>query len=440
MPNDGRFGGAVSFDGVNDQVNVPHHASLNIGASDFSVAGWVRGNYELVHYEYPRLFEKMSGTTLNGFYIFITGSDFQDFPGCVVVTNGNYEEAWAAGYSVRDGKWHHIACTREGGDLRIYVDGVERGSTNTAGGNFSNSGPISIGWSRHWDGDYFQGQVDDIRVYNRKLDAAEIVGLYKGRFGCKQYSSCSHEGEVDYNAALESFTLCNGTAQIGIGCYSPAEDKMTCCRTLGDCGTQGAIEYFTAEKALAYCNGSHWISIGETIADPCACGTASPGQLCGDGTVYVGLSPDGNIPMYTTPADAGFFAWNNGSDEWIDTPLTNCSNPPDSIEDSCYKGWENTQILSGLSDAASPYEAAQYCWNLEAHGYDDWYLPSHHELLLMYDNRDLIKAFDQEEWYWSSSERNDRFARIWDFSDGTWHVTSKWGDDIKVRCVRKASF
>jgi hypothetical protein len=41
--------------------------------------------------------------------------------------------------------------------------------------------------------------------------------------------------------------------------------------------------------------------------DPCT-GTATPptvGQACTDGSVYAGLTPDGNVPMYVTPCDYG---------------------------------------------------------------------------------------------------------------------------------------
>lgn len=166
-------------------------------------------------------------------------------------------------------------------------------------------------------------------------------------------------------------------------------------------------------------------------ADPCA-GSPSPGDVCADGSVYAGLSPDGNVPMYTTPADAGQYSWNNGTTNWIDTAMAN---------NSYTTGEANTTLLVGLSDAASPYAAAVYCDGLSAHGQTDWYLPARDELNVLYTNRAAIGGFNTSGSfpagsYWSSSESNIVAAWFQGFSDG--YQDSNVKDlGLSVRCVRR---
>ena len=97
---------------------------------------------------------------------------------------------------------------------------------------------------------------------------------------------------------------------------------------------------------MQYCDGAGSVGIGKlgTGARPCA-GSPSPGDVCADGSVYAGLSPDGNVKMYTTPADAGQFPWNNGNNGgWVATGQT-----------SLVTGETNTLNIIGFhSDSSLP--------------------------------------------------------------------------------------
>lgn len=82
--------------------------------------------------------------------------------------------------AITDTNWHHIVATRSGSSgswlMKIYIDGrFNASSTDTQ--NPTAVGTIIIGKMR---GDYgfFPGQLDDVRVYNRELTAAEVAALY----------------------------------------------------------------------------------------------------------------------------------------------------------------------------------------------------------------------------------------------------------------------
>jgi hypothetical protein len=73
--------------------------------------------------------------------------------------------------------WTHLAATYDGRILRVYVNGTQVGSITTSGGNLGTStGALRIGGNTIW-GEFFNGTIDDVRIYNRALSAAEINNL-----------------------------------------------------------------------------------------------------------------------------------------------------------------------------------------------------------------------------------------------------------------------
>ncbi|MBU0859389.1 MAG: hypothetical protein KJ667_05585, partial [Alphaproteobacteria bacterium] len=183
--------------------------------------------------------------------------------------------------------------------------------------------------------------------------------------------------------------------------------------------------------------------IGVPLLNGGPAGCATAGALCADGTRYAGVTPDGKLHMFTTPADApGTYTWNDGSTNYFDTAIE-----PDCFNDNlpgpditCATGQNNTALLAGApAGADAPYAAAEYCDGLSAHGYTDWYLPSQIETNVLYTNRTAIGGFAAVD-YWTSSEAHiDTDAAMVSFgASGTNYREPK--DQLNnVRCVRKSS-
>lgn len=168
-------------------------------------------------------------------------------------------------------------------------------------------------------------------------------------------------------------------------------------------------------------------------------GTPPIGTVCADGTIYAGLSLDGNVKMFTTRCDHGQTwngsactgsrssqSWNNGTSNWTSTGRT-----------SAVTGKANSSYLNTLVDAGSAYNAADVCENLSLNGYTDWYLPALNELNILYQNKATIRNFDTSGVsYWSSTEINSYDVWLQRFSDGNqlnfYKNNSHW-----VRCVRR---
>jgi hypothetical protein len=167
------------------------------------------------------------------------------------------------------------------------------------------------------------------------------------------------------------------------------------------------------------------------------CGTApSVGTKCPDGTVYAGISPDGNKHMYTTPSDGGFMAFGAGTA--VDTPMPNCNGSGG----SCITGRNNTELLATLGGVGAPYNAALYCAALSAHGYDDWYLPAKGEVDLLFNGQNAIGNFNQtgnwtSGYYITSSEHNASEAWVLRMDTSYDPHTRAKNITFSFRCVRK---
>jgi hypothetical protein len=102
---------------------------------------------------------------------------------CGVLPSGRVH-ALAAGANVTDDHelkpgWRHLAATRSGDRLRLYVDGklvAESRIPAQPAFNLANSQPLKIGFGGH---DYFNGCLSDLRIYNRSLSTEEISTLAK---------------------------------------------------------------------------------------------------------------------------------------------------------------------------------------------------------------------------------------------------------------------
>ena len=169
----GKFGKALSFDGIDDYVDCGNDESLDI-TDAITIAAWVK---PVVGDVSKTILGKVSFRT--GYMMYqAEGKRYQVYLG-----NGSDWVAWGGTYSFVDNKWTHIAFTASMTDskLRLYVDGVQHDSFDISSPWISSKNPFKIGKGEYGTGS-FNGTIDEVRIYNRALSEEEIKCLYLNSF------------------------------------------------------------------------------------------------------------------------------------------------------------------------------------------------------------------------------------------------------------------
>ncbi len=175
---DGVIGQAGSFDGVDDYMSINDSNSLDITDS-ITLSVWIKTNGTNTH---SAIISKLGAGWYdnNAYYLNVNNDSFIHF-------GMNYE--WENGIGlgtnsttpVEDGEWHYIVAVYDGIRARMYVDGIfeaESGIDYTLGTK-ANDFKLKIGWDIYSSSRHFNGQIDDLRIYNRALNDSEIQELYK---------------------------------------------------------------------------------------------------------------------------------------------------------------------------------------------------------------------------------------------------------------------
>ncbi len=180
----GKIGRAVSLDGAGQTIRIPHHARLK-PANAITISAWTKpvkvGKAGDPGGGWQEIYRKEDGEARHLLATGHTGRVRGLWVGLGI--GGRYVERGAAvdPATMTDGRWHHATATYDGSTIRIYFDGREvgrfdhRGKLDTRG-----SAPAYIG-SLAGRMEFFQGGIDDVRVYARALSAAEVQALASGQ-------------------------------------------------------------------------------------------------------------------------------------------------------------------------------------------------------------------------------------------------------------------
>ncbi|MFZ2411644.1 MAG: LamG domain-containing protein, partial [Candidatus Methanoperedens sp.] len=165
---DGKFGKALSFDGANNYVNV---AGVWGGTSwkEATIEAWV------------------STKTTSGDFQAIVSSTSADFVhlqlnswGNIAIFTDNIKPYIALPIISQKptGIWRHIAISIKSGNTKLYENGVEVGFDSSTFSYLTHAAELHIG-NGYQNGRFFNGLIDEVRIYNRALSAEEIKANYK---------------------------------------------------------------------------------------------------------------------------------------------------------------------------------------------------------------------------------------------------------------------
>jgi len=182
----GHLGQALTFDGVSDDINIadnnafsftdgadndrPNSFSAWVYINDVTASGFLASKANVISDEWT--------ISSGGGMLFstIVSSDQVAFLGRSAPLN----------VSSHQSKWIHVVTTYDGSEtsagIKIYINGVQSDTADDNGGVYAGMpntiSPLHLG-SFSGNSAFFNGKLDDVRIYNRALTANEVKQLYQ---------------------------------------------------------------------------------------------------------------------------------------------------------------------------------------------------------------------------------------------------------------------
>jgi Concanavalin A-like lectin/glucanases superfamily/Galactose oxidase-like, Early set domain/Bacterial Ig domain len=161
----GHAGNGLTFDGVNDMVTVANAADLSLtgaGTIEAYVRPTATGAYRTA------VIKELPGDLAYALY----SNDDTNRASAWLRIGSSYPNAHST-QQVPLNAWTHLAMTYDAITLKLFVNGTQVASVPASGAAVSSTGPLRFGGNSVW-GEWFRGTLDDIRLYDRALSAAEI--------------------------------------------------------------------------------------------------------------------------------------------------------------------------------------------------------------------------------------------------------------------------
>ena len=239
----GRYGSAAVFNGSSSYIDLgqrilggTHSASAWVNSSTTGVRQTIIGN-------------AYDGSTY-GLSFFI-GNDNK------LALQWSHSNSWidvvdSTANRVNDGDWHHVAYFISAGSQKIYVDGSEVASGTTSSTAQNNTtAPTIIG--RNWNASgYFNGSIDQVRIYTKALSSTEVSSLYEDEHQCYITVDSTDPFGDSSNLALYEF---ENNANDSTGSYN---------------GTASNVTYSTDSIIGTYAGSFNGSSSYVNIGDPAA--------------------------------------------------------------------------------------------------------------------------------------------------------------------------
>ena len=152
---------SLRFDGSGDYVSVPDHPDLDL-VQNYTLEAWIQ----------PETFDWLNGViskyhtpAANGYVLRLKSQ--------APYTGISFDERETNNGLLSSGQWYHLAAVKEGTQRRLYINGVSQSLSGSALNTSSNSNPLRFG--SDYGGRYFNGKIDEIRLWNIARTQDEIA-------------------------------------------------------------------------------------------------------------------------------------------------------------------------------------------------------------------------------------------------------------------------
>lgn len=181
----GRIGGAYTFDGTNDFINITGSA-LNI-VNAITIEAWAKPFTTSVT---QGIVGRHTGANDAGGTVRFANTNVQ------VVTNigGIYTSFDTTNNPITANQWHHVVYTYNGSNEYIYINGMIKATRANSGVIYTPVPHTWIGETHTLHNQPFNGTIDEVRILNKALTPAEIHQDYQDQAAGKQLTITDYEG------------------------------------------------------------------------------------------------------------------------------------------------------------------------------------------------------------------------------------------------------
>jgi hypothetical protein len=174
QPSGGKIGGAIALSGNGDCLEVANESAFDASAG-VTVSAWIRANaldkpWQAIVTKGEGAWRIQRNNETSTLEFACTG---------LHIPNGNEYGSLLGNKAITLGEWHHIAGVYDGKKMSLYVDGALDTSQEAWGPIGADDNPVLIGENGQVPGRFWNGLIDEVRVYNFGLPEAQVQQLYR---------------------------------------------------------------------------------------------------------------------------------------------------------------------------------------------------------------------------------------------------------------------
>lgn len=202
----GNLNSAYHFNGTSNYITIPYNSSLGCFESndEITITAWCNINDWYQGYNIFSIIAKSNPVTDMGWEVVIANPPVALGKDITLLSDNQTRYHSLCGVSLHTWYFFSISYSKSLSTAKLYKDGVLCYTGNTSSGELENTGAgdIYLGYSPAGVDEYSDGDIDEVRVYNRALTDAEILGLYNGDSPC-----IPQVGIEEYNMKVSFFSI-----------------------------------------------------------------------------------------------------------------------------------------------------------------------------------------------------------------------------------------
>ena len=210
----GRYGQAASFNGSASRVINTASGIGNLSDTSISLSCWFKFTASIADRIYLVAIEGSGSEQYIGLHL------SSNKCGISIQRGSGTQDYRHSANDMNDGSWHHLVLTRSSttfSDFKAYLDGETMSTSSTSNkgaGTGITFNKISMGYNDRKTSAYYNGQLDQVRIFNKALSAAEVTTLYNEN---PLVASYRFEGNANDDMRAYDGTASNVTYEYGLG-------------------------------------------------------------------------------------------------------------------------------------------------------------------------------------------------------------------------------